>query len=409
MKILVVDDEYTKVAAIAEVARGVDELCDIRHVTTARDARAILRKGIFDVIIVDLNLPSITGDPPSIDGGIDAVKMLMLDKGCSIPTCLMFMTGHEDCLKDLSSKAMKVGGEIYRFGFDDVDWRAALIGKIEYAKSILDRRINRFDVAILTALRSPELSAVLELPYEWRELKVAGDSTVYHSGRVAVGGRSISIVAASAMRKGMSSSASLASRMVVQFRPKLLVMPGICAGRKSKVGFGDIVIADPAWDWGSGKRTSDPDKEPIFLMSPHQSALDTELAQIVNEICHSEDTLTRVRAGWSGALPQGNLKAIVSPFASGASVIADGDTFDDIQRKQNRDVIALDMEAYAVMEAASYTAGDCRTKAIAMKSVCDFGDGDKGDEWQKYASYTSAKFMHEFITSERMSSYLEDL
>ncbi|SMR82779.1 MULTISPECIES: hypothetical protein [Stenotrophomonas] len=409
MKVLVVDDEYAKVEAIAAVAKEFDQFCDIRHVTTARDARLSLRRGEFDVIIVDLNLPPLAGASPSIDGGLDAVKMLMLDKDCSIPACLMFMTSHEECLKGLSSRALEIGGELYRFGADELDWRVALRGKIEYAKSISDRRINRFDVAILTALRSPELSAVLELPYEWKELKVPGDSTVYHSGRAVAGGRAISIVAASAMRKGMSSSASLASRMVVQFQPKLLVMPGICAGRKSKVGFGDVVVADPAWDWGSGKRAIDPDREPVFLMSPHQSALDPELAQIVNEICHSDDVLMRVRAGWAGTLPQGSLRAFVSPFASGASVIADGDTFDDIQRRQNRDVIALDMEAYAVMEAASYTAGDSRTKAIAMKSVCDFGDGEKGDEWQKYASFTSARFMHEFITSERISSYLEDL
>jgi hypothetical protein len=35
-----------------------------------------------------------------------------------------------------------------------------------------------------------------------------------------------------------------------------------------------------------------------------------------------------------------------------------------------------------------------------MKSVCDFGDEDKSDDWQSYAAFTSATFLYEFALNE---------
>jgi len=48
------------------------------------------------------------------------------------------------------------------------------------------------------------------------------------------------------------------------------------------------------------------------------------------------------------------------------------------------------------MSAAFYL-GEWRPKVVAMKSVCDFADPEKGDEWQSYAAYTSAAMAFRFI------------
>ncbi len=46
---------------------------------------------------------------------------------------------------------------------------------------------------------------------------------------------------------------------------------------------------------------------------------------------------------------------------------------------------------YGVMSAVEYAKSPQPT-AIIIKSVCDFADKNKNDDWQKYASYTSAAF-----------------
>ena len=38
-----------------------------------------------------------------------------------------------------------------------------------------------------------------------------------------------------------------------------------------------------------------------------------------------------------------------------------------------------------------------QTKALFIKSVCDFGDEKKDDSHQEYAAYTSARFIHSFL------------
>ncbi len=63
--------------------------------------------------------------------------------------------------------------------------------------------------------------------------------------------------------------------------------------------------------------------------------------------------------------------------------------------KQNRELIAVEMEAYAVMSAVEYSTSSA--KAVIIKSVCDFGTSAKDDRWQKYAAFTSARFFFEFF------------
>jgi len=48
---------------------------------------------------------------------------------------------------------------------------------------------------------------------------------------------------------------------------------------------------------------------------------------------------------------------------------------------------------YVSCEAADYNNLDI----FAVKSISDFGDGEKNDYYQEYASFTSAKFVEKYI------------
>jgi nucleoside phosphorylase len=83
--------------------------------------------------------------------------------------------------------------------------------------------------------------------------------------------------------------------------------------------------------------------------------------------------------------------------ASGAVVLEDPETVNLIQ-SQNRKTIGIEMEAHGVMSAAFYM-GPQRPISLVLKSVCDFADPTKNNEWQPYAAYTSAQYPHRLLTA----------
>lgn len=186
---------------------------------------------------------------------------------------------------------------------------------------------------------------------------------------------------------GMPAAAVLTSKMIAQFRPRFVAMVGICAGRKGKVELGDIIVADPSWDWGSGKITSKGNK-PLFLPSPHHNELDVDLRSHFEEMSLDVGTLALIKAQAKGKKTKNELGMKIGPLASGAAVVADPRTFASLLDK-NRDVLDLEMEAYGV-SAACKGSGRPRPTAMIIKSVCDFADKDKVDDFQEYAAHTSS-------------------
>jgi nucleoside phosphorylase len=399
LKVLVVDDEYEKLqllnAAISEAAMG-----DVRieHASTAQAARLLLRRETFDLMLVDLLLPSVVGDARRPEGGFDFFDAVLQDLEASLPTEVLFITARDELIETSTSKAIDRGAMLCQFGFDRDDWRQLLIGRVKYLAKRTQReaRGDVVDIALITALLTPELDAILDLPYGWQQQRFKGEALSFYRGTIdRTNAYPLSIVAATAGRKGMPASAALATKIALTFRPRFLVMLGICAGVKSKTSIGDVVVGDPTWDWGSGKLSQDDRKQSVFLAAPIQRPLDTQVASIAQELSNDARVCQGIVNSWSGEAPPTSLRIHVGPMASGASVIADDKAVRDVMA-QHRELLAVEMEAYAVMAAAEYCGGT-KPIAFAAKSVCDFADPDKGDGWQRYAAYTSAAFLDKLV------------
>lgn len=395
MKILIVDDEYEKVQ---EISRVITEAnlgnIEIMHTSTANAARRLLHENDYDMVIIDLYLPSTMGSKPSQSGGFDFLDLINIDAKIKLPADVLFITAKEESLLESINLAMERGALLCQYNADSIEWQKILIGRIKYAILRLSKDIV-VDIAIITALGTPELDAVLNLPYVWEGRRLDNDPISYHFGQIVTAERTLSIVAASPLKKGMPSSAAVASKLAFLFKPKYLLMLGICAGIPGKTNLGDVVVADPTWDWGSGKHGTDIDGSPVFQAAPYQMALSTEVNQIVAGLANSASVRQKITSGWSGNAPSGSFKIHLGPMASGASVIADLSTTNSIAIQQ-REVLAIEMEAYGVMSAVEYAKSPQPT-AIIIKSVCDFADKNKNDDWQKYASYTSAAFANELF------------
>jgi nucleoside phosphorylase len=252
-------------------------------------------------------------------------------------------------------------------------------------------------IAIITALDTVEFQAVQALSSEWRERLVPFDDTLYIETTFSDGDKKIAVVAAHAPRMGMASSAMFATKMIHNFRPRWLCMCGIAAGVRGKVNLGDILAADPSWDWGSGKQDVRNGKS-HFSPAPNQIGIEPGIRTKLRRYARDESLLAKIRAGWPANKPDSALRLHVEPVASGAAVLADR-TYVDFISDQQRKFVGAEMEVYGVYIAGENCAKP-RPMTFALKSVCDFADEQKSDEFQAYAAYTSARFLHAFAIRE---------
>lgn len=398
IKILVIDDEIAKLQEIAAICEDTSPSISITHVATAVAARKALRVDKYDMLVIDLNLPDGFRDKPQIEGGLDLLDLLLTDVNCRLPADILFITAREDDVEAARTRSAEKGAVLWQFGQCN-KWKIYLGGRLNYLVTRLSRILDGYpvDIAFVTALQSPELDALLALNYNWKTKIFSGDPSTYHFGSFEKAGDLIHVVAVCAPRKGMPSAASLSAKIVSLFKPKLLIMTGICAGIASRTNFGDVVVADPAWDYGSGKRSLDSNRSPVFQAAAYQMSIDPNIRQAVSELSRDPATTQSIRSGWQGNFPHGVLSIKLAPMASGASVIADDAEARNVTL-QHRELAAIEMEGYAVM-AAVESASTPKPLAIVIKSVCDYADAEKNDDWQAYAAYTSAAFADLLIRS----------
>lgn len=108
--------------------------------------------------------------------------------------------------------------------------------------------------------------------------------------------------------------------------------------------------------------------------------------------------LSEIRDKWRGNKPDTVLKIHVGDLASGGSVISDPEVIKSLQ-SHARKILGVEMEAYGVFLASSIGTKPS-PKVMVLKSVCDFADSEKSDDFQDYAAYTSAQVFQYIVTQE---------
>jgi nucleoside phosphorylase len=158
------------------------------------------------------------------------------------------------------------------------------------------------------------------------------------------------------------------------------------------------LIAQLSFDSGSGKNSLDGNGtsrfEPDFRTIELNRDLTEELQACVGKCLFLDD----IYNSWVyGNRPKSRVSVHLGPFASGSSVVVDPSKLDLIKEHQ-RKLIGIDMEAYGVYYAANNCSKPKPKAVISMKSISDFADQRKSDDFQGYASYTSAQYAFRFFT-----------
>ena len=394
MKTLIVDDQYEeKAKVIAGVLKRVGA-SEIDLVADSKSAIKLMMSKKYDLLILDLQIPDILGEEAQSSGGTQLLEYVEVNASIKRPTVILGITSHADAY-DASQDFFRKRGWSLILGVDDED---RIFSVLSTMKAHVTNLENNFDIVFLTALPHVEYEAVLKLPLDWAEHQEINDDNVYHTATMSLSDGSVKrVLATSLSHMGIAAAAATTASICVKFKPALIVMTGICAGIKGRVELGDILIADPTWDWGSGKLTI-ADGVARFLSAPTQVALDPALRRKIQHVATSNLYMNDIYASWTGKRPPVNPRVHVGPVATGAVVLEDPQTVELI-KSQNRATNGVEMEAYGVM-AAAFNSGPNRPKAMAVKSVCDFADPEKNNEWQHYAAHTSAQFAYLIIKNQ---------
>lgn len=404
MNILIVDDDSAKVRRIIEVLKrvaGID-LENISLASNALDAKKLLLKVDFDLLILDIALPERADQGPAVDGGVELLQEISERAIYKKPREIVGLTAFPEAFESANPRFTKDLWHVIQYDSSAKAWEGQLERKARYIQLVLTNQPRAeydFDLCVITALPIPEFRALMDLPWNWGPLDLQGEIGEFKAGSFEAAGRKRKVVATYSSRPGMANSAILATRAIYNFRPRYLAMTGIAAGFKDECALGDILVADPTWDYGSGKWYMQGSKTK-FDAAPHQIGLNAALRSRLQGMARETKLLDDIRNGWRGPTPKTALRMAIGPLASGAAVRADPKIAEEI-RVQHRKTLGLEMEAYGVM-AAAHEAPLPEVKAFVLKSVSDFADGDKADDMQPYASYTSAMalkiFVEKFLT-----------
>jgi len=174
-------------------------------------------------------------------------------------------------------------------------------------------------------------------------------------------------------------------------------MAGIAAGTKAKSqGFGDVLVPEHTFDYGSGKSVAK-GKKLTILSSPNPLALNPRLLGRLKEWQRERSGLDEIEKGWKAVKPRTRLEIHTGPMFSSPTVLQTDQPIQEVMQHW-RKLAGVEMEAHAVHRACNDTI-DPPPLFLCAKSICDFAEG-KSDDWQHYAAYTATQFVYRFVTSE---------
>ncbi len=406
INIIIVEDNVNKLNKIQELIKNEIDV-PLHNVSIAKNVKAakiIMRNTTFDLMILDLVLPLDEDDIENPENGITFLKTIQTNPTINPPIHIVGLTGFADLREQYAEEFTKYLWHLVEYKEDESDWqeklKEILFHLIKVRKDFLNP-INfkyDFDIAIITALNNPELDQVLKISANWERFAIENDATQYNIGYFEKEQKKLKVVCASPPQMGMVASATLAMKIINSFKPKYIVMTGMAAGYYGNdLGFGDILIADQSYDGTSGKISTLATGEKSFSPNPTPIPLDSDLKEKFRGY-ENDKIISKIKRGFNGNKPNTELKIKIGPLVSVPFVIQNKDEFLSYKVNQ-RKLIGLEMEAYGIFYSA-YNAPNPKPKPIVIKSVCDFGDNEKGDNFQIYAAYTSAQFFYEFALNE---------
>jgi len=324
----------------------------------------------FDLIILDLRMKFIAGGDER-HTGLEAVNLLAsCDKQKSAQ--IVALTAYEELFKE------------HRLAYDKYGVLLLQYDHTEFWKNGIEQVVRRiagkhhYDFVILCALEDEAQ------PFSKTELKIGDTKFLMGLNLTDVTLNSSRGALVVLPEMGSTITSVITTRILECFTPKVICMSGICAGFPENVQLGQMIVADPCWDYQSGKVTPKGLK-----LASYQVRLNDEVKVLLDVLNKQEDLKAYLHDGLEqmGSFPR--LPCCISPLVTGSPVVADKDVMAEIL-EQHRKVAGLDMEIYGFYRAVKFA--NTNAKYFAAKCVVDIGDNDKNDDIRIDASLLAARY-----------------
>jgi nucleoside phosphorylase len=387
INIIVIDDCPNK---IDEIKKGfsTDVNYNLDIATTVNEALNFLANKVYDLAVIDLALPKRDNEAPIPNAGLELIKEVNELDWYKKPKFTIAITQHKNLKNDYKQELEELGVVIYHYdGTTNIH---------EYVKNNFDGVIKThkqidFGVhALILAALDEEAEPILASPtFRWKNDEIFGieDINVKFS-EYELDNSTLKVAIATLPRMGLVSSAITTSRLISAIRPKVILMPGICAGIQDEVKECDLIIASPSWEWQTGKW-----KGQEFAIEPYQITVDQRLIIKAKELVEN-NLLKELWKDTEHKRPEKAPSLHVGPVVSGSSVISNAQMMTKL-RDQHRKLVGLEMEIFGMYSACIQS--QIKPLFIGYKSVCDFGNEQKGDDYHSFSSELSAKFTIEYI------------
>lgn len=256
--------------------------------------------------------------------------------------------------------------------------------------------VSEIKVVVISALQE-ELSFLLnKSDFGWEKPKMLRGDFPCYVGTLRKEDKAIRIAAVTQPldEMGLSDAAILATTAIFELKPSYLVLIGICGGRIAEhIKIGDIVVPGKAFHYQYGKYKGGEIKKDLMNVDADRSTVSSIRTFLDNSQCskisNSANDIGLVMPNRT------NLKAHYNSIGSADLVVDEPAKIEDA-RTQDRKIVAVDMESYAVLKTASLL----DVKGIVIKSISDIpieGEDRTAQEiYRSYARFTATEAVYRF-------------
>lgn len=253
---------------------------------------------------------------------------------------------------------------------------------------------ENIDFVIITALDIERNAILTYLPNPER---IVNKSRIYYKSKIYNGTNNyIEIVLLSLPYMGNVNASIATSQAIEVWNPRYIILTGITGGiKKEGVHLGDLIVGEQILYYELGKQT---DTEIIPRYQVQHSS--SELLNYAHDFQFEKyfDEIKEKKPSGVESFPTVHFGTI----ASGEKVITN-EAFGNDLKKIFPKALGVEMEGYGAALAAFQS--ENRPGFLFVKSICDFADINKNDEYQLYASHIAALYTISLLKSTISTSF----
>ena len=248
---------------------------------------------------------------------------------------------------------------------------------------MIDTKLKPPGAMILTAI-PVEFTAVCQHLENIEEV-VHPKGMVYEKG-IFKGENGIWDVAVAEVGAGNTQCCIETERALDFFKPLVAIFVGIAGGFKDDVTFGDVVVAEKAYGYESGKIENG-----SWKGRPDIGKSSYAILQRAKAVARKPIWMKRIIEPDKERIP----KVIVKPIAAGEKVIADSRSdISKLLKEHYNDTAAIEMEGYGFYKAIEETEG---VYGLIVRGISDMLD-NKDDHFHELAVKNASAFAYEVLS-----------